>query len=135
MLSTPRILSILAINLLLTQQEIEAWPWPKVETTTSQRHYETTTTFESKLCNDCTTLLSELTASLQNTTEITERIVEEIIQEICGREVHFRLLQEVCENFEEKIIHELFMFIKEMEKKIDVERGCKRIRLCPHVKH
>ncbi|KAJ1356590.1 hypothetical protein KIN20_014322 [Parelaphostrongylus tenuis] len=154
MLSSLRVLSILAINFLLTQQDFAFTSTTRADTSTrphptttdfaptsttragtSTRHHPTSTTPEwpSKRCQSCVRVLTEVVTALQNATTLIEEHVLKLVEAECGKK-HY-LAEKACEYFDELVVHELFNAIKELEDHIDVERVCQRIHLCPHVKH
>ncbi|CAJ0606711.1 unnamed protein product [Cylicocyclus nassatus] len=80
-------------------------------------------------CDSCISLLRDVQKSLPGVLIFTEATLHATIEAVCGNTI--LMLKDICVQFETGMVHELFKWINQMERKIDPARECVFLRFCP----
>ncbi|WKX96452.1 hypothetical protein Q1695_012694 [Nippostrongylus brasiliensis] len=82
-------------------------------------------------CDACKSLMLDVNAKLPTFTRTTEELLKQVLKATCERYLHFKILAEICVVFEERVIHDLFVWITDQESRLIPDRECQYLRMCP----
>ncbi|EYC07840.1 hypothetical protein Y032_0068g160 [Ancylostoma ceylanicum] len=82
----------------------------------------------STTCESCVLLLQNVKDSMPAVIKFTEEMLHDVIMNVCSSTP--QALREICERFETRVVHELFMWIVKMEQRIQPGRECTFPHFC-----
>ncbi|RCN29917.1 hypothetical protein ANCCAN_24323 [Ancylostoma caninum] len=84
---------------------------------------------KSNTCESCVFLFQNVKESMPAVIMFTEEMLHGVILNVCNSTPQG--LREICERFETRVVHELFMWIVKMEQRIEPGRECTFLHFCP----
>ncbi|KAL6735149.1 hypothetical protein Aduo_005620 [Ancylostoma duodenale] len=84
---------------------------------------------KSTTCDSCVFLLQNVKESMPDVIKFTEEMLHGVIMNVCTSTPHG--LREICERFETRVVHELFLWIVKMKQRIEPGRDCTFLHFCP----